>query len=57
MFPVEDVCGGEGLIDKCTSSSLYLAFLDIIHGVLGFPQGHLEDSRSLRRGEVLTETG
>jgi hypothetical protein len=36
---------------------LYLAFLVIIHGALGFPRGHLQGSRSLRRGGVLTETG
>jgi hypothetical protein len=28
---------------------LYFAFLVIIHWVLGFPQGHLQGSRSLRR--------
>jgi hypothetical protein len=22
IFPVEDICGGKGLIDKCLSSSL-----------------------------------
>jgi hypothetical protein len=50
MFPVEEFCGGKGLIDKYLSSSLYLAFLIIIHG-------HLQGSRSLRRGGVLMETG
>jgi hypothetical protein len=34
MFPVEEVCGGKGLIDKYPSSSLYLAFLVIIHEAL-----------------------
>jgi hypothetical protein len=34
-----------------------LAFLVIIHGALGFPQGHLQGSWSLRRGGVLTVTG
>jgi hypothetical protein len=57
MIPVEEVSGGKGLIDKYLSSSLYLAFLVIIHGALGFPQGHLQGSRSLRRGGFLTETG
>jgi hypothetical protein len=57
MLLVEEVCGAKGLIDKFPSSSLYLAFLVIIHGALGFPQGHLQGSRSLRRGGVLTETG
>jgi hypothetical protein len=38
MFPFEEVCGGKGLIDKCPSSSLYLAFLVIIHDQL-FPSG------------------
>jgi hypothetical protein len=42
MFPVEEVCGGKGLIDKYSSSSFYLAFLVIICGALGFPQGHLQ---------------
>jgi hypothetical protein len=37
IFPIEKVCGGKGLIDKSLSSSLYLAFLVIIHGALGFP--------------------
>jgi hypothetical protein len=37
MFPVEEVCGGKGLIDKYPSSFLYLAFLVIIHGALDFP--------------------
>jgi hypothetical protein len=49
MLPVEEVCGGKGLIDKCPSSSLYLAFLVIIHGTLGFPQGHLQGSWNLER--------
>jgi hypothetical protein len=56
MFPAEEVCGGKGLIDKYLSFSLYMAFLIIIHGALGFPQGHLQGSRSLRRGGVLTKT-
>jgi hypothetical protein len=51
MFPVEEVCGGKGLRDK----SLFSSF--IIHGALGFPQGHLQGSRSLRIGGVLAETG
>jgi hypothetical protein len=57
MFPVEEVCGGKGLVDKCPPSFLYLVFLVIIHGALGFLQGHLQGSRSLRRGGVLIETG
>jgi hypothetical protein len=57
MFPVEEVCGGKRLIDKYLSSFLFLAFLVIIHGALGFPQGHLQGSWSLRRGGVLMETG
>jgi hypothetical protein len=56
MFPVEEVCGGKGLVDEYPSSSLYLAFLVIIHGALGFTQRHLQGSWSLRRGGVLTET-
>jgi hypothetical protein len=56
MLPVEEVCGGKGLIDKCPSSSLYLAFLVITDVVLSFPQGHPQGIWSLRRGEVLTET-
>jgi hypothetical protein len=57
LFPVEEVCGGKGLIDKCPSFSLNLAFLVIIHGALGFLQGHLQGNGSLMRGGVLTETG
>jgi hypothetical protein len=53
MFPVEEVCGGKGVKDKYPSSSLYLAFLVIIHGALGFPQGHLKSYWSLRKGGVL----
>jgi hypothetical protein len=56
-LPVEEVCGGKGLVDKSPSSFFYLAFLVIIHGALGFPQGHLQGSWSLRRVEVLMETG
>jgi hypothetical protein len=55
MFPVEEVSGGKGLVDKCLSCSLYLAFLVIIHGALGFPKGRLQGSGCLRRGGVLTE--
>jgi hypothetical protein len=57
MFPVEEVCGGKGLIDKYPSPSLYSAFLVIIHRDLGFPQGHLQGSWSLKRGGVFTEPG
>jgi hypothetical protein len=53
MFPVEDVCGGKWLIDKYLSSSLGVAFLVIIHGTLGFPQGCLQGSKSLRGGSVM----
>jgi hypothetical protein len=54
MLPVEEVCGSKGLINKYLSSSLDLTFLIIIYGALGFPQGHLQGSWSLRRGRVLT---
>jgi hypothetical protein len=57
MVPVEEVCGGKGLIDKCLPSSLYLASLVIIHGALGFPQGRLQGSSCLRRGGILMENG
>jgi hypothetical protein len=57
MFPVEEICGSKGLVDKSPSSSLYLAFLVIIHKSLGFPQGHLQGRRGLRTGGVLTKTG
>jgi hypothetical protein len=57
IFPVEEVCGGKGLIEKYQSSSLYLAFLVIIHGILGFPQGHLQGSWCLRRGGILLVIG
>jgi hypothetical protein len=56
MFPVEVVCSGKGLVDKCPSFSLYVAFLVIIHGALGFPQGHLQGSGNLRRRGVVMET-
>jgi hypothetical protein len=42
MFPVEKDCGGKGLINKYPSSSLYLAFLVMIHGALDFPLGASE---------------
>jgi hypothetical protein len=54
MFPVEEVCGDKGLIDKYLSS-LYLTILVIIHGTLDLPQGTLQSNRSLRRGGVLME--
>jgi hypothetical protein len=41
LLPVEEVCGGKGLVDKGPSFSLYLALLVRIHGALGFHQGHL----------------
>jgi hypothetical protein len=53
MFPDEEVCGSKELVDKSLSSSLYLAFLVIIHEPLGFPQGQRESEE--RR--VLVETG
>jgi hypothetical protein len=56
MFPVWEVCGGKGLVDKYLSS-LYLTILVIIHWVLDLPQGHLQGCGGLRRGGVLTETG
>jgi hypothetical protein len=34
------------LVDKCPSSSLYVAFLVTIHRALGFPWGHLQGKRS-----------
>jgi hypothetical protein len=51
MFPVEEVCGDKRMIDKYPSASLYLAFLVIIHGALGFSQGYLQGSRNLRKGK------
>jgi hypothetical protein len=57
MLPVEEVCGGKGLIDKYPSPSLYLTFLVIIHRALDFLHGHLQVSWSLRREGVLMETG
>jgi hypothetical protein len=57
MFPVQEVCGGKGLIDKYLAPSLYLTIWVIIHWALGFPQGYLQGSGSLRRGAVLMETG
>jgi hypothetical protein len=57
MFPIEEVCGGKGPMDKYLSSSLNLTIWVITHWALGFPQGHLQGSGSQRRGGVLTETG
>jgi hypothetical protein len=56
MLPVKEVCGGKGLVDKYPLS-LYLTLQVIVHWALGFPQGSLQGSRSLRRGGVITETG
>jgi hypothetical protein len=58
MFPVEEVCGGKGL-DRQISILLLLFGLPG-HNTWGSglpPQRHLQGSRSLRRGGVLTETG
>jgi hypothetical protein len=33
MFPVQEICGGKGIVDK-SPPSLYLAFLVKIHGAL-----------------------
>jgi hypothetical protein len=54
VFPVEAIYGVKGLIDKYSSSSLYLAFLVIIHGLWASLR-HVQGSRSLRRGGILTE--
>jgi hypothetical protein len=54
MFPVEEVCGGKGLVDECSPSSLYLTILVIIHWALNLPQEHLQ---GCRREGVLAETG
>jgi hypothetical protein len=56
MFPVQEVCGGKGLVDKYPSS-LYLTILVIIYWALKLPQGHLQGGGGLRRGGVLTGTG
>jgi hypothetical protein len=57
MFPVQEVCGGKWLVDKCPPSSLYLTILAIIYWALDLPQGYLQGGGSLRRRGVLTETG
>jgi hypothetical protein len=57
IFPVEEVCGGKGMIDKCPFSSSWVGFQVIIHRALGLPRRHLQDSENLRQGGVLTETG
>jgi hypothetical protein len=54
-LPVEEVCGGKGLVDECLPSSLCLTVLVIIHWALDLPQGHLQGSGSLRREGVIAE--
>jgi hypothetical protein len=31
VLPIKEICGGEGLVDKCSPSSLYLAMMVIIY--------------------------
>jgi hypothetical protein len=56
MVPVQEACGGKGLVDKYLSS-LYLTILVIIHWMLDLPQGHLQGVGGLRRGGDLMGTG
>jgi hypothetical protein len=49
VFPIKEVCGGDGLIDECPPSSLYLTMLVIMYLVLDLPQGHLQGGGSWGR--------
>jgi hypothetical protein len=42
VLPIKVVCGGEGLVDECSLSSLYLTMLVIIYWALDLPQRHLQ---------------
>jgi hypothetical protein len=48
VFPIKEVCDGEGLIDKCWPSSLYLTMLVIIYWAMDLSQEHLQDAGSQR---------
>jgi hypothetical protein len=50
VLPVKEVCGGEGLVDECSPSSLYLTMLVIIYLALDLSQGHLQGGGSQGRG-------
>jgi hypothetical protein len=54
-FPVEEVCGGKGLVDEYPPS-LYLTILVIMHWALDLP-GASVGGGILRRGGVFAETG
>jgi hypothetical protein len=53
VLPIKEVCGGEGLADKCSLTSLYLTMLVIIYLAMDLSQGHLQDSGFWGRGQVL----
>jgi hypothetical protein len=56
VLPVKEICGGEGLVDECLSSSLYLTMLVIIYLALGLSQGHLQGGAFWGRGYAYSGT-
>jgi hypothetical protein len=50
VLPVKEVCGGEGLVDECSPSSLYLTMMVIIYWALDLSQGHLQSGGSWGKG-------
>jgi hypothetical protein len=52
VLPIKEVCGGEGLVEKCLPSSLYLAMMIIMYLALDLPQGHLQGCGLQGRGTV-----
>jgi hypothetical protein len=50
VLPIKEIYGGEGLVDKCLPSSLYLTMLVIIYLTLDFSHRHLQGGGFPRRG-------
>jgi hypothetical protein len=50
LLPIKEVCGGEGLAEECSPSSLYWTMLVIIYLALDLSQGHLQGSGSWEKG-------
>jgi hypothetical protein len=50
VLPTKEVCGGKGLVDECSPSSLYLTMLVIIYLALDLSQGHLQGGGFQERG-------
>jgi hypothetical protein len=49
-LPIKEVCGGEGLVDECPPSSLYLTVLVIIYLALDLSRRHLQGVGSQHGG-------